>query len=179
MSCLQKSDLAAKNDVLSWMEESSTRITTYIQQQLDFIGLGEGVTDGGVSLLDYACGTGLVSRALGQYVDSIQALDLSANMVARYEDLAASSSLASVKNATVRVGNILTDELANEELQRFSIAAICAALHHVESPELAISRLAGRLRTGGILLVIDFVEDDVVSSLAADCKDFFLSVIHE
>ena len=155
------------------MPEISARITTYLQQQLDFIGLGEGVTDGSVSLLDYACGTGLVSRALGHCVDSIQALDLSANMVARYKDLAASSSLASVKKATVRVGNILTDELANEELQRFSIAAICAALHHFENPGLAISRLAGRLRAGGILLVIDFVEDGVVSSHAADCKIFF------
>lgn len=152
------------------MQEISAKITTYIQQQLDFIGLSECVTDGSVSLLDYACGTGLISRALGPHVDSIQALDLSANMVARYKDLAASSSLASVQHATVRVGNILTDELANEEMHGFSIAAICAALHHVESPELAISRLAGRLSPGGVLLVIDFVEDGIVGPLPADCE---------
>ncbi|KAL8792792.1 MAG: hypothetical protein Q9195_004605 [Heterodermia aff. obscurata] len=161
MSGLTNSDLAAKYDIPLWIQEMSARITAYLQQQLDFIGLREGATGGRVSLLDYACGTGLVSRALGPYVDSIQALDLSANMVARYKDLAASSPLVSVKDATARVGNILTDELANEELHGFSIAAICAALHHVESPALAIRRLAGRLRSEGALLVIDFVEDGV------------------
>lgn len=160
------------------MQEISARITTYLQEQLVFLGLSEGATDGGVSLLDYACGTGLVSRALGPYVDSIQALDLSANMVARYKDLAASSSLASVKGAIARVGNILTDELANEELHGFSIAAICAALHHVENPALAISKLAGRLRTEGVLLAIDFVEDGVVSPLFAECNVFVLLVIY-
>ena len=99
-------------------------------------------------------------------------------MVARYKDLAASSSLASVKGAIARVGNILTDELANEELHGFSIAAICAALHHVENPALAISKLAGRLRTEGVLLAIDFVEDGVVSPLFAECNVFVLLVIY-
>lgn len=140
----------------------SAKITIFLQQQLDWIGLDEYAADGDISLLDYACGTGLVSRALGPYVNSIQALDLSANMVARYRDLAASSTVPSVSGATARIGNLLTDELTDENLHGFSIAAICAALHHVADPGLVIKRLAGRLREGGLLLVIDFVEEGEV-----------------
>ena len=139
------------------MKEISRTITTYTQQQLDWIAFDRAGED--VSLLDYACGTGLMSRALGPYVNTIQALDLSSSMIARYRDLAASSSIAPVKGANARVGNILTDQLTDQDLQGFSVAAICAALHHVADPGLAIKKLAERLRAGGVLLAVDLVED--------------------
>ena len=110
----------------------------------------------------------MVSRALGPYVNKIQALDLSTNMVTRYKELASSSTIASVKNATARVGDLFANgelpaELSGQELYGFSIAAVCAALHHFADPGLAVQRLAERLRPGGVLLIIDFVEENGVS----------------
>lgn len=158
-----QSDLAAKYDIAPWIQELSAKITVYIQEQRDFLHLDPQITKD-VSLLDYACGTGLVSRALGPYVSSIQALDLSANMVTRYKELATMSSIPPVRDATARTGNLLVDELEGQDLQGFSIAAICAALHHVADPALLIKRLAGRLRDGGVLVVIDFVEEGNVGA---------------
>lgn len=156
-----QSDLAAKYDIAPWIQDLSAKITIYIQQQRDFLYLDLHVAEN-VSLLDYACGTGLVSRALGPYVSSIQALDLSANMVTRYKELSALSSIPSVRAATARTGNLLVDELEGPDLQGFSIAAICAALHHVADPASLITKLAGRLRAGGVLAVIDFVDEGEV-----------------
>ena len=159
-----RSDLAAKYDIAPWIQELSAKITLYIQQQRDFLYLDPRVAED-VSLLDYACGTGLVSRALGPYVGRIRALDLSANMVTRYKELSALSTIPSVKAATARTGNLLVDELEGLDLQGFSIAAICAALHHVADPASLITKLAGRLRAGGVLAVIDFVDEGEVKWL--------------
>ena len=111
----------------------------------------------------------MISRALGPYVSTIQAVDISENMVTRYRGLAANSSIASVKNATARAGNLLTKaelpvELTGPELEDFSIAAVAAALHHFEDPALAIEKLAARVKPSGILLIIDFVEEAGVSA---------------
>lgn len=158
----------------------AAKITAFIQQQIEFIGINQSTDREDISLLDYACGTGVLSRALGPYVNSIQAIDLSANMVARYKDLAASSSIASVKNAVARVGDLITEEeppaeLSGSDLQGFSVAAVTAGVHHFADPALAIRRLAGRLRPGGVLAIIDFVEEAV--SISSDlCCDRFESL---
>ena len=148
----------------------SAKVTAFIQQQIELIGLNQSTDREHVSLLDYACGTGMLSRALGPYVNSIQGIDLSANMVAKYKDLAASSSVASIKNAVARVGDLITEdeppaELSGSDLQGFSVAAVTVGLHHFANPGLAIQRLASRLRPDGVLMIIDFVEEEAVRLL--------------
>ena len=120
------------------------------------------------TLLDYACGTGVLSRALGPYVFAITGVDISENMLSRYKDLASSSEIPAVKNAVVRQGNLVAPEppkpdLCGLDLQNFSVAAISAGFHHFEYQQLAIERLAERLGPGGALLIIDFLENDEVS----------------
>ena len=181
-------DLAARYDIKPWQKHMSLKITTYIQQNLDFIGIPLPLSKNPskddddddddtprpltTTLLDYACGTGMISRALGPSVTDIQALDLSAKMVERYNELAASSEIASVKKARARVGNILTtnsdssssssddESLNGAEFWNFDIAAVGGGLHHFDDPAEAIRRLAERLRDGGVLLIVDFVEEE-------------------
>lgn len=50
-------------------------------------------------------------------------------------------------------------ELNSPELHNFDIAAVGGGLHHFPDPAKAIGRLAQRLRSGGVLLIVDFVEE--------------------
>lgn len=156
-------DLAAKYDVSPSQKQMSLQITNFIQQNVDFIGIPKHSDP--ITLFDYACGTGMISRALGPYVTSIQALDLSSKMIERFNALAASSEIPSVRKARAIEGNLLTgqepvNELNGPELHDFDIAAIGGGLHHFNNPANAIGRLAQRLKVGGILLIVDFVEED-------------------
>ena len=107
----------------------------------------------------------MISRALGPSVTSIQALDLSPKMVERFNELAASSEIPSVRKARAIEGNLLTDqeppvELNGPELHNFDIAAVAGGVHHFNDPAKAIGRLAQRLKVGGVLLIVDFVEEE-------------------
>ena len=155
-------DLAAKYDIKPWQKQLALQITNYIRQNLDFIGIPKHSEP--ITLLDYACGTGMISRALGPSVTSIQALDLSSKMVSRFNELAATSEIPSVRNARAIEGNLLTDEdpplaLNGPDFYNFDIVAVGGGLHHFPDPAKAIGRLAQRLKVGGVLLISDFVEE--------------------
>lgn len=175
MTAILRSDLANKYDVRPWQRDMSSKITAFLQEpeQLAFIDANRLLSfDRSIRLLDYACGTGMVSRAFGPFVSHIEALDLSPNMVARYKELAAASEVDSVRHAIAQVGNLLTEAkpasaLNGQDLYGFDIAAIGLGVHHFADPALAIERLVERLKAGGVLLIVDFVEEQGVSSLHA------------
>ena len=107
----------------------------------------------------------MMSRALAPFVTSIEALDLSSKMVERFNELAASSEIPSFHTARAREGNLLDDheptvELKGPEFHDFDVVTVGAALHHFDDPAKAIGRLAQRLRPDGVLLIIDFVEEE-------------------
>jgi ubiquinone/menaquinone biosynthesis C-methylase UbiE len=115
-------------------------------------------------MLDYACGDGLPSRSLKPHFKTCIGVDVSAGMLAKYVATATRLGLGPEEMIAVR-GDLfaepvqLTDPpLPEERLQNFDLAAICMALHHMEDIQLAISKLAGRLRPGGTLLVIDWAQ---------------------
>ncbi len=86
-------------------------------------------------------------------------------MAERYNELAAASEIPSVKATHAIEGNLLADaarsvELSGTELHDFDIAAVGAGLHHFQDPARAIGRLAERLKPGGVLLIVDFVEEE-------------------
>lgn len=181
------SDLADKYGTKQSQRDLSAKIINYLLQERDFIGadwLKDGDDTRDVRLLDYACGTGMVSKvppyipcshrvailkhfqALAPYVTSCHGLDLSSNMVTRYNDLVSSFS-SPPHTAHAQVGDLLTEaepppSLNGPEFHGFSIAAIGLGFHHFNDPSLALHRLAQRLKPGGVLLIIDFVEEQGV-----------------
>ena len=59
------------------------------------------------------------------------------------------------------VGNLLDpesvpDALKGAEFHGFDVAAVGMGFHHFSDPTLAAQRLADRLRTGGVLFIVDF-----------------------
>ncbi|KAK4215834.1 S-adenosyl-L-methionine-dependent methyltransferase [Rhypophila decipiens] len=158
-------------------EKTLDQIIQEIRARLDFIGVDwvaddddndnegeDGKPSSGktVRLLDYACGTGVVSRALAPYTTQCVGIDLSENMVAAYNARAENQGLATEEMHAYQ-GNICDPEdpspaaLASPGFHNFDIAAVGLGFHHFDDPELAATRLAERLRPGGVLLILDFL----------------------
>ncbi|KAL2150043.1 hypothetical protein VTH82DRAFT_7719 [Thermothelomyces myriococcoides] len=115
-----------------------------------------------VRLLDYACGTGVVSRALAPYTTQCIGIDLAENMVAVYNTRAENQGLTPSEMHAYH-GNFCVPEdpnppaFASSEFFNFDIAAVGLGFHHFDDPALVACRLAERLKTGGVLMVLDFL----------------------
>lgn len=179
------SEKAASYGGEPWQIKVATQVSDELRRKVTFIGAhwSTGEQDPRkVRLLDYACGTGSVSRvymtwthvacivvrltmlqALAPYVNDIRGIDISENMVDRYNDLAKDPELMQ-RNAKAVVGNLFTedrpsDSLNTDDLSGFDIAAVGLGFHHFTSPTLAISRLAERVLPGGVVLIIDLLDE--------------------
>lgn len=127
-----------------------------------------------VKLLDYACGTGMVSRALGPFITSSTGIDITENMVSIYNTRANNQGLSPTKMQAY-VGDICsppttTTPIADPfpHLHDFDIAGVGLGFHHFTDPDYAAVELAKRLKTGGVLFVIDFLpHDELLHSHAA------------
>ncbi|KAJ3569906.1 hypothetical protein NPX13_g5916 [Xylaria arbuscula] len=152
------------------------RLTRELQARLDFIGVDwasddEDSDDGEreendkkprreVRLLDYACGTGMMSRALLPYTTQCVGMDISEKMVAAYNMRAENQGLSSDEMHAV-LGDLAAentdDTLSSPELFNFDIAVVGGGFHHFGNPGLAAKRLVERLKPGGVLLIWDFL----------------------
>ncbi len=115
-------------------------------------------------LLDYACGTGSVTKAIGSWVTNIRGIDISENMVKLFNEAAQASGLKTEQVNAV-VGDLLGDEVSanldTPEYQNFDLAVIGLGFHHFENPMRAIERLTERLKPAtGVLIIIDFLPFD-------------------
>ena len=117
-----------------------------------------------IKLLDYACGTGAITRALGPWVTNVRGVDISENMVAKYNQEATAAGLKPEQVSAVQ-GDFLAetvDEKFNAaEWQNFDVIAIGLGFHHFENPLAAVKKLSERLKPEtGILLIVDFLPFD-------------------
>lgn len=103
-------------------------------------------------LLDYGCGTGLVTLALHEQVGEIVAVDSSAGMLAVLgEKLAA----AGITNVQTRQADLQVEDLP---VTGCEVIISTMTLHHIADLPLVVRRLAGALRAGGWLAVADLDE---------------------
>ncbi|KAG9231160.1 S-adenosyl-L-methionine-dependent methyltransferase [Amylocarpus encephaloides] len=115
-----------------------------------------------VRLLDYACGTGLVSRALAPYATQCIGIDLSEGMVAEYNKSVSNQGIPE-SEMFARVGNLLDsnnpspDSFSGEEFFKFDLAVVGLGFHHFDDPRFAAKQLTSRLKPGGVLFIIDFL----------------------
>jgi SAM-dependent methyltransferase len=49
------------------------------------------------------------------------------------------------------------EELRGELFHEFDIAVVGLGFHHFDDPALAAKRLVGRLKKGGVLMIVDFL----------------------
>ncbi|EKG18055.1 Methyltransferase type 11 [Macrophomina phaseolina MS6] len=158
-------EMASQYDAKVWHKKLSFMIIGEIRDRIDWFGVDwakENEKSKEVRFLDYACGTGLISRALGPFVTTIRGIDLSSNMAAEYNSRAVAAGLAPEQMSAVQ-GNLISDEadanLSNPALFNFDVAAVGLGFHHFDDVFLATKRISERLKPGGVFFIVDFLSD--------------------
>lgn len=142
-----------------WVLDMTKKIGDALSNSVQWMGV-RGRSEGGspVKLLDYACGPGMVSSTLLGQFDIIRGIDISETSVASYNEMAQQSGIPVEQMHAVQgsipppLENTL---LATEEFFNFDLIVISMALHHIEDQAGILSGLYERLRSGGVLVVID------------------------
>ncbi|KAH7158234.1 S-adenosyl-L-methionine-dependent methyltransferase [Dactylonectria estremocensis] len=126
-----------------------------IQARLGFIGVKPGSR-----FLDYACGTGMLSRVLAENVRESIGIDVTENMVHEYNARAQREGVAAARSAFA--GNLADPSdaapsaFSDAKFFSFDVAGVGLGFHHFDDCELAAKRLAARLKPGGVLFIVDF-----------------------
>lgn len=103
---------------------------------------------------EFACGPGLISRAMAPRVGSVQGFDLTPAMVDKARSEAAA---AGVRNVGFELGDAtalnVPDDTFDGAVTRFS-------LHHIPAPVRVLEEMRRVVKPGGLLVVADHVTDD-------------------
>ncbi|KAH6887938.1 S-adenosyl-L-methionine-dependent methyltransferase [Thelonectria olida] len=139
------------------------RLEREVQARVPFIGVKPGSR-----FLDYACGTGMLSRALSKDVGESIGIDLTENMVKMYNAQAQDEGSSALRSAYH--GNLADpsdpspEALSDAKFFSFDLAGVGLGWHHFENCELAAKRLAERLSPGGVFFVVDFASHEMDSA---------------
>ncbi|KAJ3772460.1 S-adenosyl-L-methionine-dependent methyltransferase [Lentinula raphanica] len=115
------------------------------------------------TILDFACGTGLNSRVLAPYAKTIIGIDISQEMVDRYNTRVANQGIEPEEMRAICVPENLLDkpEESRSRLRNllggieFDVAICCMSYHHFPSISSATRTLSSLLKPGGYLYVAD------------------------
>ncbi|EEB06853.1 hexaprenyldihydroxybenzoate methyltransferase [Schizosaccharomyces japonicus yFS275] len=102
-------------------------------------------------VMDFACGTGLVSRNIVPHCKSLLGIDISPQMVEFFK-----TKFTGNPNVQAKVIDILTSDQVPEDVHDFDITVCSLAFHHMEDPASVASTLSSRtLKPLGWLFVAD------------------------
>ncbi len=107
-----------------------------------------------MELLEFGCGTGLVSMELYRQVASITLLDTSPGMIEVVQEKIARHAIG---NLQPRLGDLSAIDLAGE---RFDLIYTNMALHHVADVDKALAGFVQLLKPGGSLCIGDLEPED-------------------
>jgi len=105
-------------------------------------------------VLEYGCGTGLVSRALSPHVATILALDTSPRML---EVLRQKAREEKINNITALAHDLTRKTLPDGG---FDLVMCSMTLHHIPDVEALLLRFFAALKPGGYLAVADLITED-------------------
>ncbi|KAG1868895.1 S-adenosyl-L-methionine-dependent methyltransferase [Suillus tomentosus] len=117
-------------------------------------------------VLDYACGTGLISRQLAAHAKCIVGVDISQTMVDQYNQSLFNQGIPPEEMRAVCCD--LTTEAPNQlDGMKFDVVVCASAYHHFPSIEDVTKALASYLKPGGSLLVTDLMKLPSAESVQA------------
>ncbi|KAL6711381.1 hypothetical protein ACN47E_005912 [Coniothyrium glycines] len=153
-------------DSKPWFAKVNNQVADALRSDLSWVGIPFANSPDApdeVRLLDYACGTGLMTRVFGPYVTRTLGIDVSPNMVSTYNTRASSagidpSTVHAIHSDLFDKGNSSPVELSGAEWHDFDLATVGFGFHHFEDVVHAARQLKERLRPGGVLLINDFLE---------------------
>jgi len=158
-------DERSKNyDTADWTKKLALQLTVEIRNRLDFIGApwSSPLNKDEVKLLDYACGTGMVTRALQDHVTTAVGMDVSQGMVSTYTERMTADGIT---KASAVVGNLLapvaTPAATETNYTGFDVAVVGLGFHHFEDSKLTLERLAERVKPRtGVVVILDWLPSD-------------------
>ncbi|EUC38914.1 hypothetical protein COCCADRAFT_352 [Bipolaris zeicola 26-R-13] len=162
-------------DTKPWFATVNNQVTNALRGDLSWISIPlVNVLAGGqestgtqqVRMLDYACGTGLMTRIFAPYITHTTAIDISPNMISTYTSrfAAAAATAPQPLTITTAVGNLFDKSDPNPssldaaEFRDFDLATVGFGFHHFEDVVYAAQQLKERLKPGGVLVINDFLE---------------------
>ena len=107
-----------------------------------------------MNVLDYGCGSGLVTLRLQPFVKSITGMDSSGGML---EVLRSKVERQNLKNVHIRFMDL---EQCTEANDAFHLIVSSMTLHHIEEPARLLKRFYDLLLPGGILGIADLDMED-------------------
>ncbi|KAK8031975.1 hypothetical protein PG990_001709 [Apiospora arundinis] len=123
-----------------WVKVLSKQLRDCLVSSVEFMGIRKSSPGGpSTKLIDYACGNGVVSHALFDNFDVIRGVDISDGM-----------------------GNLLDPATPLDDPDLYDADAIIMsmALHHTGDPQKIMAKMAERVRSGGVVVAIDWVTSD-------------------
>jgi ubiquinone/menaquinone biosynthesis C-methylase UbiE len=130
----------------------SSAITDAALTQRFVDALGEAING---SVLDVACGPGILSAAIAKFARDVVAFDLTPEMLKKAAQRCAA---AGVNNVSFREGNANELPFANAA---FDAAVTRLSVHHFDRPARVISEIFRVLRPGGRFVMADVISSEV------------------
>lgn len=124
----------------------------------------------GIKVLDFACGTGIVTQYLAPYLadeqekSEIVGIDISAGLLKTFDTRAKEIEKFDGVSVTSYQADILDLSFGNDYEDQFDVIYSTIAYHHIENYQDATKKLVSYLRPGGWLIIIDFYNEDVEST---------------
>jgi ubiquinone/menaquinone biosynthesis C-methylase UbiE len=131
---------------------ASAAITDKALTERFVVALGDAITG---SVLDVACGPGILSAAIAKSARDVVAFDLTPQMLKKAAQRCAA---AGVGNVSFREGNAAELPFADAE---FDAVVTRLSVHHFDRPERVMSEIFRVLRPGGRFVVADVISSEM------------------
>lgn len=129
---------------------------------------GAGADD---TVLDVACGPGLVVAAFARVARHVTGIDVTPAMIARARELT-----TGISNVTLEVGNVMALPYADGA---FSLVVSRFAFHHFQQPAAVLAEMKRVCEPGGRIVVCDlFASDDPVKAAAFHAMEMMRDPSH-
>ncbi|KAI4727589.1 S-adenosyl-L-methionine-dependent methyltransferase [Aureobasidium sp. EXF-10728] len=155
-------DSKAKDyDTKPWQKKISAQVASALSSRTDWLNATwVSSSNPSCKLLDYACGTGSVTRALNTHITHATGLDISSAMLDQYTTLL-SSSHPSLHLSTAIADFCSEDVEMQPFTSSFDVAGVALGFHHFANPAACIANLFSALKPGGVLFIVDWLPKDV------------------
>jgi len=114
-------------------------------------------------VLDYACGTGLISKELASHAKCIVGVDISQSMIDQYNQSVVNQGIPPEEMRAVCCD--LTAAPDQLDGMKFDVVVCASSYHHFPSIEDVTKALASYLKPGGSLLVADLMKPSSAQEL--------------
>ncbi|KAG8811047.1 hypothetical protein FRC17_002651, partial [Serendipita sp. 399] len=141
------------------------------KQVVDLIRNKVALSEESTIMLDYACGTGQISRKSEPFVKKVIGVDISQGMVDQYNQRASDQAIPPEKMQAVCIPRLQGD---NSDLdgQKFDIIVCAQAYHHFSDINKVTKDLTNLLKPGtGRLFIADLMQYDRGSSSQSEEND--------